>query len=430
MLLIYTQKLTPRIDYMFKQICSSMLGIEISFTSEIEEFISHNKPKISYGKIPLGSELFFESYGILSENKIHPLSIEVSEWGYTYGFFRTSEKSALPYDIFSAAFYLITRYEEYLPYIPDEYGSFPVEQSLAFKSKFLEQPIIDYWADIFLNTLLVAFPSLKYKKKYFKVNPLIQAKQPFVYTNQALVNTIFGFVKEVGSWKIKDAIVRVQTLLGLKPDPYDTFSWIIQNTKMASKKLLVFFMLGDANIISQRQNTYSPKMHQKIKFVGDYENIGIIFSQAAILNQDVMKEEKSRMEAITHRPIRSSMFENNTLKFPEAYRGLIQLEIEKDYSMVYPDTIGYRAGTCSEFLFYDLEHEIKTPLIISPIAISTHALKEFGTDKTERLIQEFYEQTANLGGEMNFLFSNQDFSFSHSDNAPFWKDIFKNQLKL
>src|SRR5699024_12211190 len=85
----------------------------------------------------------------------------------------------------------------------------------------------------------------------------------------------------------------------------------------------------DANKISQRQNTYSPKMHQKIKFVGDYEDIGIIFSQAAILDQDVMKEEKSRMEAITHRPIRCSMFENNTLKFPEAYRGLLQLEDRK-----------------------------------------------------------------------------------------------------
>ena len=44
-------KLTPRIDYIFKQICSDMLGIDISFTSEIESLF-HNKPKISYGKIP------------------------------------------------------------------------------------------------------------------------------------------------------------------------------------------------------------------------------------------------------------------------------------------------------------------------------------------------------------------------------------------
>lgn len=429
MLLIYTQKLTPRIDYIFKQICSDMLGIEISFTSEIEEFISHNKPKISYGKIPLGSELFFESHGLLSENKINPISIETTKWGYTYGFFPTSEKSALPYDIFSAAFYLITRYEEYLPYIPDEFGSFPVEQSVAFKNKFLEQPIIDFWADIFLNTLLVSFPNLNFKRRSSRVNTLIQAKQPFAYANQALVNIIFSYIKEIGQWKIKDVISRSQTLLGLKPDPYDTFSWIIQNTRMASKNLLVFFMLGDADKISERQNTNSPKMHQKIKFVGDYEEIGIIFSKAAILDQEIMKDEKNRMEAITHRPVRCSMFENTTLRFPEAYRGLIQLEIEKDYSMVYPESIGYRASTCSEFLFYDLEHEVKTPLTISPIAISTHALKQFGTDKTESLLQEFYEHTANLGGELNFLFSNQDFSFSHSDNAPFWKNIFKNHLK-
>src|SRR5690625_7312662 len=79
-------------------------------------------------------------------------------------------------------------------------------------------------------------------------------------------------MRAVGQWKIKNLIGGIQTVLGLKPDPYDTFSWIIRNTKMASKKLLVFFMLGDANKISQRQNTYSPKMHQKIKYVGDYRS--------------------------------------------------------------------------------------------------------------------------------------------------------------
>lgn len=430
MLLIYTQKLTPRIDYIFKQICSNMLGIEISFTSEIEKFISHNKPKMSYGKIPLGSELFFESHGLLTENKISPIAIEATKWEATYGFFPVSEKSALPYDIFSAAFFLITRYEEYLPYIADEDSSFPVEQSAAFKNNFLTQPIIDYWAEIFLTTVLKSFPKLNYTKNSYKVNTLIQAKQPFAYANQTLINIVFGYLKEISQWRIKDAISRSQTLLGLKPDPYDTFSWIIQNSKMTSKKLIVFFMLGDAEKMAHRQNTNSPKMHEKIKFVGDYEEIGVVFSKLAILDPEVMKEEKSRMEAITHRPVRCSMFENNFLKFPEAYRGLIQLEIEKDYSMVYSHNIGYRAGTCSEFLFYDLEYEVKTPLVISPIAISTQALKQFGTDKTESLIQEYHKHVRRIGGELNFLFSNQDFSFSHADNAPFWKNIFKNYLNL
>ncbi len=430
MLLIYTQKITPRIDYIFKQICSNMLGIEISFTSEIEKFISHNTPKISYGKVPLGSELFFEANGLLLERRIEPQNIEVSKWGDTYGFFKTSNKSALPYDIFAAAFYLITRYEEYLPYRADENGAFPVDQSLAYENNFLQQPIIDIWAEVFLNTLLATFPDIEYNKNTYKVTPLIQAKQPFAYANQTVVNMMIGYIKEISHWKLKEAMTRSQTLLGIKPDPYDTFSWIIQNAKLAEKHLIVFFMLGDTEEISLRQNTNSPKFHQKIKFIADYEEVGLIFSKAARFDDKVMKEEKSRMEAITHRPVCCSMFVDNSLKLPEVYRGLLQLEIEKDYSMVYSNAVGYRAGTCSEFLFYDLEYEVKTPLTIAPIAASTQTMRQYDTDQVERKVQELYEQTANLGGQLNFLFSNQDFSFMHSDNAPFWKNLFKNQLKL
>lgn len=430
MLLIYIQKLSPRVDYIFKQICANMLGIDISFTSEIEEFISHNHPKISYGKVALGSELFFEASDLLFENKIKSQEVKVAKWGYTYGFFPTSEKSALPFDIFAAAFYLITRYEEYLPHKLDASGAFSVKQSLAFKNDFLLQPVVDLWADIFLNTLLIAFPKLEYKKNTHSVNGLIDATQPFVYANQTALNSLGGYLKELSSWKVKEMVTRTQTLLGVKPDPYDTFSWIIQNTKMAKRSLIVFFMLGDNEEIFKRQNTHSLKFQQKIKFIGDYEEVGIIFSKEAVEDHEVMKVEKNRMEAITHRPLRCSMFVDNSLRLPEAYRGLIQLEIEKDFSMVYRDSVGYRASTCSEFLFYDLEYEVKTPLTISPIAISTQAMRAYDTDKIERLVNELYLETTNLGGDLNFLFSNRDFSFTRLDNAPFWKNLFIKQLKL
>lgn len=430
MLLIYTQKVTPRIDYIFKQICTNILGIEITFTSEIETFISQNCPKISYGMFPLGTELFFESKKLLFERKIEPQNIEVQKWETTYGFFKTSNKSALPFDIFASAFYLITRYEEYLPYRPDKNGAFPFNQSLAYENNFLHQPIIDIWAEIFLNILLSAFPDLSYQKKKYQITPLVQAKQPFIYANQTVVNIVMGYIQDISLWKIKQSIIRSQTLLGFQPDPYDTFSWITQNTKLADKPTIVFFMLGDTEEISIRQNTHSLKFHQKIKFIGDYEEVGLMFSKQARFDDKAMKEEKNRMEAITHRPVKSTMFVDNNIKLPEVYRGLVQLEIEKDYSMVYNDAIGYRASTCSSFLFYDLEYEVKTPLTIAPVAISTQALKQYDTKKIEELLQKYYEQIIVLGGELNCLFSNQDFSLMHADNAPFWKNLFKTQLKL
>src|SRR5690606_15097579 len=124
MLLLYTHKLTPRISYIFKHICIRILGIDVSFTSVIEEFIAHTGPKISYGKKPLGSELFFQSYGLLEQQGLESIDFTVKKWGNTYGFFSVSNSSGLPFDIFSASFYMITRYEEYLPHVIDEVGSF------------------------------------------------------------------------------------------------------------------------------------------------------------------------------------------------------------------------------------------------------------------------------------------------------------------
>ena len=92
MLLIYTQKLTPRVDYVFKHICTRILGLKIEFTSAIEEFISYPGVKLSYGKQPLGNELFFYSQGLLQTQGFEDVSISVKPWEETVGFFSAAVK--------------------------------------------------------------------------------------------------------------------------------------------------------------------------------------------------------------------------------------------------------------------------------------------------------------------------------------------------
>ena len=146
MLLIHTQKVTSRVDYAFKHICTRILGVKVEFTSVIEQFIAHQGPKISYGKQPMGNELFIQAHGLLTQEGFDDVDSSVQPWGDTIGLFPASEKSALPFDIFAASFYLLTRYEEYIPHLKDELGRFPPEESLAFKENFLDQPVVDIWA--------------------------------------------------------------------------------------------------------------------------------------------------------------------------------------------------------------------------------------------------------------------------------------------
>lgn len=87
MLLIYTQKVTPRILYTFKHICTHLLGIPIKFTSKIEEFIAHDGPKMSYGKQPMGNEFFIQKVDLLMEQGFSDFEIKVLPWEDTVCFF-------------------------------------------------------------------------------------------------------------------------------------------------------------------------------------------------------------------------------------------------------------------------------------------------------------------------------------------------------
>ena len=75
MLLVYTHKITPRLTYTFKHICKRILGLEVRFTSKIEDFIAHNSLKMSYTKQPLSNELFVRSNELLFENGLSDLRI-------------------------------------------------------------------------------------------------------------------------------------------------------------------------------------------------------------------------------------------------------------------------------------------------------------------------------------------------------------------
>src|SRR5690606_8707328 len=153
MLLVYTHKITPRLTYAFKHIVLRILNVPVSFTTKVEEFIAHDSMKISYTKHLLSSELFIRSHDLLFEQGLSDVDIHVQDWDTTKCFFATSDKSSLPFDIFAATFYLLSRYEEYLPQVKDGYGRFLASESLAYKENFLHQPVVDIWAYKFREVL-------------------------------------------------------------------------------------------------------------------------------------------------------------------------------------------------------------------------------------------------------------------------------------
>ena len=160
MILIYSPQLSPRIRYTFKLIIEGLLKDELVFTSKVEELESFEGPKINYSKDPELEGLFFESNGLLSEKEIISRELNFMEGYAIPAFFPVYNKaSALTFDAFAASFYLVTRYEEYLPYVRDEYGRFQAKESVAWKNGFLDKPVVNMWAGLIAGEITKRWPS-------------------------------------------------------------------------------------------------------------------------------------------------------------------------------------------------------------------------------------------------------------------------------
>ena len=103
MLLIYTEKKSPRFMYICQHIFVKMLGLRIEITTDLETFVRWDKSKLSYAKSPIGNELFIKNFGLLYEKGIQPIELLVELWDGVPYFFAT-KKGQLPFDILSAAF--------------------------------------------------------------------------------------------------------------------------------------------------------------------------------------------------------------------------------------------------------------------------------------------------------------------------------------
>lgn len=410
MLLIYTQKITPRIIYIFKHICTNMLGISIRFTSKIEEFIAHDGLKLSYGKQALGNELFIQNTGLLMEQGLSEVDIKVQPWGESFCFFPATEKSDLPFDIFAASFYLLSRYEEYLPHVKDEYGRFPASESLAEQEGFLQKPVIDVWALKFHEILTQRFPALKRKNRRFDTQTIVAVEHVFSYKNKGFVRSLIGGLTDLLKLQFGKVLDRIQVLLGFKKDPFNIFGDLIELIKQYRLKMLFMFQLSDFSIYDRNINPNRMSHRSVIKYVADYTKVGLLLGHDALRKISILKKEKRRLEDIVHSPLNAAINTKYNLTLPEHYNNLTELEIPEDYSMGYPESHGFRAGTCTPFLFYDINTELTTPLKVYPYAVHSNILEKETPEKMKSEVAKMLQNVKAVEGTFIAIFKNHDFS--------------------
>ena len=281
MLLIFVPKLTNRLGYTINVVMRNILQTEFAITVDPDTFRNHPEAKLCYDSHPLDNcdAIFIKARNLLFETTIEEQECQCFEYnGIPVLFPCYGRNTELPFDPFAAIFYMISRYEEYLPHRNDIHGRFLATESIAYKNGFLQMAVVDRWALMLKDIILKHYPDTVFSKRIFNFVQTIDIDSAYCYLNKGIFRTTLGFMRDGLHRHDKEMVRhRMRVLRGKEHDPFDTFDYVIElNQKLPNRFSLLFFtLLGDYGIYDKPISSYNNEFRQLLQHLGDYAKIGI-----------------------------------------------------------------------------------------------------------------------------------------------------------
>jgi hypothetical protein len=416
-MLIYTSHITNKTLYTFDFVFKQQFGIDYFITNDLIDFKTAIVPKFNYSNEIIEKCIKIVPHTLLKEEFVQEQQITTVFYkGVQCPF--AIENGVLPFDIFAATFYLISRYEEYLPHQQNKYGQFQAKDSFAYKNNFLHLPVIDIWLADLKNILQNLYPELRFSKNEFIAQMTYDIDTAYAYKGRDLSTTIGSICKDVLKGSVQRLKNRFFTLFGNGQDEFDTYNYII-NANQNLNKPIFFFLIGDRGEYNRNINYESKEFIQLVKAYANEVTVGLHPSYDTPRNSKLMKEEKGRLESITQHPITNSRQHYLRFYFPTTFNKLMDAGITNDYSMGYAELPGFRASTCMPFYFFDLVADKSTTLKIHPVAFMEGTFAEdmqLSPDAALPIMEALMKEVKQVQGNFICIWHNHTLS-----DTGFWK---------
>ncbi|MFA6873078.1 MAG: polysaccharide deacetylase family protein [Bacteroidaceae bacterium] len=394
MIFVYTDKDSPRLQFVLRHILVRILGGQYLTTENREEYLNSSEPGICYSTEYIGRGVWVE---------------------------RKKE------DPFMWAFSLLAREEELLgPF--DLHGRYVPEASSLSKEGLLERPVIDEYAMQLRTQLLSEYPRyLGLPGRKAKVILTHDIDHPFLYRNKGFLLTLYGVMRETVKGDFSALKSRLMTLFYLKEDPYFCFENLFSLYKGGNLNPKFFIHVGPYGRCDRKYLYPSFRYRKIVKELAKQHEVGLHPSYASGSKSEQIRIEKTKLERwIASKPIVESRQHYLCFRIPETPRALLASGIAHDYSLGYSTRVGFRAGTSVPFPYYDLEREEETALILHPLIVMDVTLQrdlQLSPESAEKKIKQLWENTKAVGGDFTLLFHNS--SLAESAGWEGWSKMYE-----
>jgi len=386
------------------------LGIPYQLTDSVSDFNKANF-RISYAPQPIADEIFIWQHALLRENDIRQQIIEPKLLENETVFFQSPvAQSILPFDIFSFAFYLLSRYEEYLSHKKDEYNRFPGTESIAYQLGFLQKPLVDIHILKLAQKLQEAIPELKFETKQAEYLATYDIDNAYAYKHKGIVRTWGGLLKILLRLDLKELANRILVLLNIKQDPFDSYKYIQTLRHKYDLKTYYFILFSGKGKYDRGLNPKNKSFIRLLRVLDKNGEAGTHPSFASASDKERLKTEIEELSSVLQRKITFCRSHFLLLNIPETYQDFIANGIKEDFTLGYADQAGFRASTCKPFNFFDLSTNQETNLRLYPLTYMEKTLQDYmnlSEDEGLIFIKQLIDSVKSVNGTFISLWHNE-----------------------
>lgn len=345
--------------YMARHVLERMLGWEVAFASGIEEARSSSLPVFSYGMEPPPNAFSMAPI----------LDVEGGGGGWVIG-------REPPQNVFAMASFILQ--EGIAPDTSgvshDEHGRVPTRARFLAGRGLLDRPLVDEWVislGMRMTKELHGLPPIR--RRYMHIATL-DVDNGFKYLGRPLWRTIGSAARDLLHGRIGELWDRASTLIRSRRDPYDVYEDFHRITEGSADRIITNFLVARHGKFDHAVGLSSRRMIRRMQGIAQWSDVGLHPSYSSSDDPRLFSIEKTALEQAIDKKVVISRQHFLRFRHPDTFLELERIGIKEDHSVGLHDNIGFRAGTCTPFPFFDVKNDRETDLMIFPFQVMDSAL--------------------------------------------------------
>lgn len=379
MLHVLLESPSPRARYVTRHVFERMMGWPLVFAASREELRSCPGAKLSYGALPVDGAVHVPASGWFdTPPKNAKPTLEGT--GRELVIFPCGPRS----DVLAAIFHLISLEAEYLPYSRDPHGRILANELPLVMAKAHEIPLADIWVLRLAEQLRKCFPELPEPIRTYRHVLTVDVDNGMRYAARSWQRAMGASAKDLATGGFARLFERWTVRMGGKTDPYAFFVDRLSEVRDKSDRMIAFVLTRGDGRFDHAARIDHPAYVDLLNRLAGTAEIGLHPSYESSRDERMIGQEGALLGKVTGRPIAVSRQHFLRWRMPDTFRALIANGFREDHSIGFSDRIGFRAGTCTPFPWYDLERDEETSLMMHPFAVMDSALADGSGEELRR----------------------------------------------